>query len=64
MLFDLQADPAETRDLIAAGAVPEGFELERWREELARFYQRCLAAGQGAEVAEDIAEQLRKLGYG
>lgn len=63
-LYDLVADPGETRDLLAAGAVPEGLDLEEWRRDLDAYYQRCLAAGANAEVAADIAEQLRQLGYG
>jgi arylsulfatase A-like enzyme len=63
-LFDLHADPSEARDLLAAGELPDDLDLEAWRKELAAYYQRCLAAHANAEVAEDIAEQLRKLGYG
>ncbi len=61
-LFDLQDDPGETKDLLKSGALPEEFDLESMRRELDDYFAKCLEAGP-AHVDEDVAAQLKKLGY-
>ncbi len=62
-LFDLVADPGETHDLIAAGAVPEEARLEELHDHLDGYFQTCLKLGP-VVLDPEVEENLRKLGYG
>ncbi|MBL8840314.1 MAG: sulfatase [Planctomycetes bacterium] len=62
-LFDVLADPGETVDLLKSGALPDDLDLEALRNELDAYFEKCLAVGP-AHVADDVAEQLKQLGYG
>ncbi len=62
-LFDVQADPGETVDLLKSGALPDDLDLEALRDELDAYFAKCLAVGP-AHVDDDVAETLKQLGYG
>lgn len=61
-LFDVLADPGETNDLIASGAVPEAARIDELRTALDEYEKECVAAGPDV-IDPEIAENLRKLGY-
>jgi hypothetical protein len=63
-LFDLTADPGETRNLWAARPIVAGYLLERTRALAARLpsgAEREMVSPE--ELSEDLRAQLRALGY-
>ncbi|HED63930.1 MAG TPA: hypothetical protein ENJ09_00080 [Planctomycetes bacterium] len=65
-LFDLDADPAESRDLSAENPerLAEMREELRGHREALEAYGQTLEAVDGSEVSEDTLRQLAELGYG
>jgi hypothetical protein len=62
LLYDLAADPGETRDLAAERPA----ELRRLLADLRRFRaagEAAAAEARGVELDEKIEEELRALGY-
>jgi arylsulfatase A-like enzyme len=62
-LFDVLADPAEKRDLLLESAKPEGLDLEEMRNALDDYVRKCFAVGP-AQIDPEVAENLKRLGYG
>lgn len=63
-LYDLEADPTESRDLYAEATVERSFlrrELVSWRVEERR--RAALVATTSRELPDDARERLRALGY-
>ena len=63
MLFDLQEDPGEKRNLAAADPATTERLLALTREHAAANEAHGGLAGKAAEVPPDVAERLRSLGY-
>jgi len=64
-IYDLEADPWEHRELVAAGGGGRALELrrlERDLDELSELLKRSLAEGSGELSADDV-DMLRSLGY-
>lgn len=62
-LYDLAADPGETRDLLAARGAADRRALAALRAALARHLAEVGGAGKGARASAEAERRLRSLGY-
>jgi len=62
-LFDLDSDPGELHDLLAAGGAPEEARVDELCARLDEYEKACVAIGPQS-LDPEVAANLRRLGYG